>query len=77
MRRFVVLVKPPDDHPAAMRVFGGFRKREKAVALRDKVRAVVDVELADDLGYAWVMELESPSGVVKEARSWAIGGEPR
>lgn len=79
--RWVVLVKPPDDHPGAVRIFGPFRERVRADALRDKVRAVVDAKSwADRLsvtdeatGYAYTLELEAPR--VRVASWWARIGE--
>lgn len=76
MSRYIVLVKPPDDHPGAMRLFGSFRTREEAEDFRDKIRA--EVEAVDNWedeaeGYAYTARIEIPRlGVAKQ---WALRGE--
>jgi len=74
--RYVVLVKPPDDHPGAVRLMGSFDKREKAEALCVKIRAAVEAEtdwLDEVTGYAYVLPVEAPR--VRAAVKWAVRGE--
>lgn len=73
-QRWIVLVKPPDDHPGAVRIFGPFRDREGAKALCEKVRAKIEHDVSDETtGYAYVLPLEAPR--VREAIAWATRGE--
>lgn len=73
-RRFVVIVKPPDDHPGAVRISGPYYKRETADALVAKVRAAVDEQVEDEAsGYAWTLELERFG--LRKALAWALRGE--
>jgi len=75
--RYVVLVKPPDDHPAAARIMGTFFERDRAEQLATTIQAAVEREEGDTpfspSGYAWVIELEEPR--VRSAVRWATRGE--
>jgi len=74
--RYVVLVKPPDDHPAAVRLMGSFDKLEKAEALCTSIRAAVEAEDGDSdvlTGYAYVLPVEAPR--VRAGVKWALRGE--
>jgi hypothetical protein len=73
--RWVVCVKPPDDHPGAVRVFGTFSDRQRADALCQKVRDAVEAQadwLDEFTGYAYVMPIEKPR--IRQAVHWALGG---
>lgn len=74
--RYVVVVKPPDDHPGSVRVFGAFFERKRAEEFEGKVRDAVEHEadwLDETSGYAYVMRLEEPR--VRDASRWATRGE--
>ena len=74
--RYVVLVKPPDDHPAAVRIYGTYRDRERAEAMCKKVRDAADASaesLDETYGYAYVIPVRKPR--LREAILWAARGE--
>ena len=74
--RYVVLVKPPDDHPGFVRIMGTFDKREKAETLCQRIRDAVEEvdELSEEYaGYAYVLPVEPPR--VRTALRWAMKGE--
>ena len=81
--RYVVLVKPPDDHPGAVRIFGPWRSQELASNFCYRVRVTVDAHeeaLSDEermanesSGYAYVLRLEEPR--LGDAYRWAMEGE--
>lgn len=72
---YVVLVKPPDDHPASVRIYGVYRDRNRATEFCEKVRAVIDRDVFDETaGYAYVLPIERPK--LKDAKAWATSGEP-
>lgn len=72
--RYVVAVKPPDDHPGAVRVMGTWSKRERAEQFCERVRSEVDLDSLDEhTGFAYVMPVERPR--VKSALRWALRGE--
>lgn len=76
MSRWVVCVKPPDDHPAMVRVFGTFADDATASFFCSKVRTAVDLEDGDDdAGYAYVMRIEQAAGNLRRAMRWATRGE--
>jgi hypothetical protein len=72
--RYVVLIKPPDDHPGMVKIMGTFRDRARALELQNKVRAVIEDDIEDESpGYAYVIAIEPPRlGVAKR---WALRGE--
>lgn len=76
MIRYVVVVKPPDDHPGEVRVFGPWRDHAAALAFRDKVRSKVD-SMTDpsEAGYAYIKHLEVPR--LLDAKNWATLGVER
>lgn len=74
--RWVVLVKPPDDHPAWSQIMGPWFLEEKANEFCEKVRATIDAvetDLDAAQGYAYVLRLEEPHLTV--ARQWALKGD--
>ena len=72
--RYIVLVKPPDDHPGAVRLMGPYRDHAKAVTFCERIRAKVDDDLEDDSpGFAYVVALEEPR--LRAAWKWALRGE--
>lgn len=80
---WVVVVKPPDDYPAMIRIFGPYHSKIRAQRLASRVRAAVDdleqQQLDDRFGYAWVVPLESGANhegyTAAAARLWATRGE--
>jgi len=71
---YVVCVKPPDDHPGAVRVFGFFREHYRAAEFCAKVVVAIDAEPLDETsGYAYVMPVRTAR--VREAIRWATKGE--
>jgi len=70
--RYVVMVKPFDDHPAEVAIFGPWRELEKAQRFRDSIRKAVDKYDAEDVGYAWIARLNRP--LVRDGKRYAIEG---
>lgn len=83
-----VMVKPPDDHPAAVETFGPFASRERAERFCTLVREACEAEdeaHPDDpdfqTGYAWVTRLRSVGSGGRalvagaEAKLWATKGQ--
>jgi hypothetical protein len=71
--RYVVVVKPPDDHPGVVRVFGPYAKDEAesfAQFVTDKVEAMEDDDFS---GWAYVKPLEKLGR--RNAAQWAMRGE--
>lgn len=76
MMRYVVCVKPPDDHPGMVRVYGPWRSKAEATAFSEAIRAPVmkAMDIGDESpGFAYVMELEKPHRT--NAKRWAMRGE--
>lgn len=72
--RYVVMVKPPDDHPGAVRIFGPWRSIEQAGIFCDKIRNAIDLDVTDETtGFAYVAELEQPA--IRKMKAWATKGE--
>ena len=75
-QRWLVLVKPPDDHPGSVRASGPYYKREQAKAIVERVQAECDALAAIDDeagGYAYLIPLERLG--VRAALAWALRGE--
>ena len=76
--RYVVAVKPPDDHPGAVRLFGTWESHSGAHDFCELVRANVErmpEDIADEsTGYAYVMTIE-PRVQLDAAVKWATRGE--
>lgn len=74
--RYVVVVKPPDDHPGSVRVFGPWRSIDEAgsfcEAVREEIYPVADIS-DETLGFAYVMSLEPARR--RDAKRWALRGE--
>jgi hypothetical protein len=70
---YVVMVKPPDDHPGMVRVYGGFRSLAKADAFAEKIRQLCDDDPGERYGYAYVQQVRTPR--ITEAQGWALAGE--
>lgn len=73
---YVVIVKPPDDHPGAVRVVGPFRRWDNAQAYADKITSAVEKAEDGDVdrirGWAYVKQVRRP--LVKDAKLWALEG---
>jgi len=73
---YVVTVKPPDDHPGAIRVFGFFREHHRAADFCAKVVAGIEKNedpLEEFAGAAYVQRVRTPR--VREAISWGARGQ--
>lgn len=75
-----MLVKPPDDHPGAGRIFGSWAERQGAEKFCESICSAVDAANAqalDDVdyvaGYAYVLTVRGKG--LREARRWATKGE--
>jgi hypothetical protein len=75
--RYLVLVKPWDDHPAEVRIYGPWYKYEAAGAFCESVRRAVnaaeEADPGEPLGFAWVIQLSAPRK--REARRYAVNGD--
>jgi len=75
-QRWLVLVKPPDDHPGAVRVSGPYLSRKVPQAIVERVQAACDeaTDIGDEAGgYAYLIPLERLG--VRAALAWALRGE--
>jgi len=72
-RAHVVVVKPPDDHPGQVRVFG-VMGRERAIEMETRVREACEADPLDETsGFAYAMPLERWN--ISQAIEWATRGE--
>ena len=75
-KRWVVLVKPPDDHPGAVRLSGPYTRRDLAKGVVDQVQSAINAQLDvgnETEGYAYLIELEKFG--TREALAYALEGK--